>query len=786
MVFCELLDPYTEDYGQRILRLPQEVMEILNIEDSDLVEVISGKKRIGVIATLDSSIETITTDSEPQAKLDIFNKSTSPPEGSDETKDLPKPRGLPFKGVTEIDQENIYPARLDGEVRLSLGVNIGGRIEVDTILQPQRAKRIFVSVLGRDPRVISEEEKLLLFNILRLQPKPFTAGLILGVNFAFKEEKVLIQSTDPDGIVLNSKKTIFELLDTYMPLSKDESEKVTYEQIGGLKEVIRRVRKLVEVPIRRPEVFKAINITPPRGILLAGPTGVGKTLLLKALANESGAKVIEVPQDLFAGIGPTEKNIRKLFEQVKTEAKKKEPVLLFLNNIENLTPAPYLNIPQYIQRFTVQFALGMDSLKGTSAIVIGTCHSPGNVDPMMRRPGRFDIEIEIMVPSEQERMEILKIHLRTVPLDTDINDEVLKALVHRMIGYVGADIALFVKEACMHSVRRYSELFSMWGAQIPPSVLRLIKVNCNDLEEAFKAVEPSALRSIHSKFEKPNVKWTDIGGLDDIKQLLIEQIEWQFESPEVLEEMGITPSQGILLYGPPGNGKTLLAKAVATEMQASFISVKGPELLSVWFGESAKIIRDLFTRAKKLAPCIIFFDEIDSMVPRRGSDNTEGGREIDATVNQLLTLLDGMDSYQGIFVMGATNRPAALDLALLRPGRLDRLILVPSPNKKSRKEILHIHTRNVPIEGNRENFLLEIAKNTEGFSGADLENLIRESMLACLREDFSQRILSSKHFDEALTRVNASVDPKLLQYYEKFASELFGKEITSKSPLSYW
>ncbi|MHA2247689.1 MAG: AAA family ATPase [Candidatus Hodarchaeales archaeon] len=787
MVFCELLDPLTEDYGQRILRLSQDVIDILGIENKDIIEVIFGTKRIGVVACLDPTIETKTNDSELKPPPDIFATKSSPESGKKD-KDLPKPRGLSFQGTVEIDPDVVYPVRLDGQVRLSLGVGIGGRVEVDTILKPEKAKKVFVSVLGRDPQLISEEERQLLFNQLQLQPEPITAGLISGVNLTFKEEKILIQATEPDGIVLKTKKTIFELIDTFVPQAKDDS--VTYEQIGGLKDVIHRVRKLVEVPIRRPEVFNAVNITPPRGILIAGPTGIGKSLLLRVLANESHAKVIEVPPNLFAGVGPTEKNIRGLFHKVKAEAEK-TPVLLFLDNMEALTPAPYLNIPQYIRRFTVQFALGFDSLKGTNSIVIGTCHSVANVNPIMRRPGRFDIEIEMMVPSEQERLEILKIQLRTVPMEDDITEEILRSFVHRMIGYVGADIASFVKEACMRSVSRYSDLFSVWTGQIPPSVLRMIRVNREDFEEAFKAVEPSALRSIHSKFQNPNVRWTDIGGLNDIKQLLKEQIEWQFENPEVLKEMGVKPSQGILLYGPPGNGKTLLAKAVATEMKANFISVKGPELLSVWFGESAKIIRELFSRAKKLAPCIIFFDEIDAMVPRRGGNSSDGGREIDATVNQLLTLLDGMDSTQGIFVMGATNRPGALDLALLRPGRLDRLVLVPSPDEESRKEILRIHLRNVPIENtnnNQENLINEIVTDTNLFSGADLENIVRESVLVCLREDFKQRVVRLKHFKEALNKVSPSVSPALQQYYNKFASEVIGakgKEIISRHPFTY-
>jgi len=782
MVFCELLDSLTEDYGQRVLRLSEEVMNLLEVDEDDIVEVIANKKRIGVIVKKDFAVETVTT------KVESNNKTSG--ESAEKTsksavpdKDLPKPRGRPFRGIaSEFEKENIYLCRVDGEVRLSLGANIGDFIEVDTILKPKRAKRVYFAVLGQDPRRMTEEERQFLNEHLNLQrSKPISSGLIIDVNYAFKSERIFIQATDPDAIVLVTKGTEFELVETFVPKTRLDKRTVTYEHIGGLKNVIQRLRKLVEIPIRRPEVFNSINLIPPKGILLSGPTGIGKSLLLKALATEIEARVIEVPPNLFAGVGPTEKNIRDLFSKVKKEARKK-PIILVLDNMESLTPVPYLNTPHYIKRFSVQFALGFDSLKGTNAIIIGACHSVDDIDPIMRRPGRFDVEIECNVPSEQERMEILKIHLRTVPLDSEVTEAVFKSFTKRMIGFVGADIAAFVKESCMRSISRYSGLFSVWGNQIPPSVLQMIKVNQDDFEEAFKSIEPSARKSIHSKMEHSDISFEDIGGLDDIKQILREQIKWQFEKPEILKRMGVKPSRGMLLYGPPGSGKTLLAKAVASEIKANFISIKGPELLSVWFGESAKMIRELFSRAQKISPCILFFDEIDAMVPRRGGDITEGGREIDATVNQLLTLIDGMGVDQGIFVMGATNRPSALDLALLRPGRLDKLILVPSPDKEARKEILRVHTRSVPIKGNKKAIINTISEKTKDFSGADLSQVIIEAVLSSLREDFSQRIVTQKHFEEALTKVSPSIDPEMVLRYKRFTSEVLGAQSEVSSP----
>ncbi len=789
MVFCELIEPLGADFGERIIRLPQNIISKLDIEEGDILEVISSDgKRLGVFAYLDhhsavlDEIRGIEKRSIPDSP--IIPQIASPDDG------LPKPEGKPFVGIEGIEREGLAKCRLDGEVRLSLGVKIGDIIEVDTVLKPAYAKKIYYCILGVNPSSLSDEEKGLISDQLRYQiSKPLSAGLIININFAFKQEQVLIQSCDPDTIVVPSTKTSFELLNTFVPQNKEEALKVTYEDVGGYKEAIHRLRHLVEIPILKPEVFKKINLVPPRGILIEGSTGVGKTLILRALANETGCRVIEVPSNLFAGVGPTEKNIRDLFEKVRSEARKK-PVLLILDNMESLTPAPNVNLPLYIKRFTTQFALGFDSLRGTNTIIIGACHSTEDIDPILRRPGRFDVEIEIPIPSELERLEILNIHLRRVPKSNEITREILRTFAHRMVGYVGADISQFVKEACMRAVGRNVSLFSNLPSQIPRSILRTIQVTVDDLEEAYKITEPSAYRSIHSKLEVPNVTFDDIGGLKEVKQLLKEQIKWRFEDPDTLKQMGVKPSSGLLLYGPPGTGKTLLAKALATEMHARFISIKGPELLSVWFGESARIIRQLFKRAQKLAPCILFFDEIDAMVPRRGSDaDSDGGQEIDATVNQLLTLLDGMDSSNDeIFIIGATNRPNALDTALLRPGRLDRLVLTPPPDLEGRKEIIRVHTKKVPLVGDREEMIIDLAKLTEDFSGADIENLVREAVLASLRENFNQREVSYSHFQTALALVSPSIDQGIIKHYEQFVSEVLGSPrnvISSQKPFTY-
>ncbi|MHA1971555.1 MAG: AAA family ATPase [Candidatus Hodarchaeales archaeon] len=769
MVVCELKEPKIEDYGKRVVRISSELKDLLNIEENEVVEIISGSRRIGVKAITDYDL--VSKDYVPTGLVMESDKKEKKETKKSESKDLPEPEGQPFKGLA-IAPGEVYPVRLDGEVRLSLGLSIGDMIEIDTIMKPPKAKKIYITIIGRDPRKIEEESKSLIFEELKRQKEPVSPGLILGLKLAFREEKILIESTEPDGIVFISNKTKFEILDTFIP-DLDKADTISYEDIGGFSTIVSRVRKLVEIPIKKPEIFNNINLKPPKGILLTGPSGVGKTLILKALAKETGAYVRIVPSNLFAGVGPTEKNIKELFQGVKKEATK-HPVILLLENMEALTPSPTVSVPEYVKRFNVQFALGIDSLKRSNAIVIGTCNSTEAIDPILRRPGRFDVEIELNVPTEEERIQILKIHLRTVPLDEEVTDEKLADFAKRMVGYVGADIALFVKEACYHAIARNVEIFSDWS-QIPPFLLRLIKVNSTDFEEAFKIVEPSALRSIHSKVTTPDVKWDDVGGLNETKKMLKETIFLQFKQPKILTEMGVKPSRGILFYGPPGSGKTLLAKAIASELDANYISVKGPELLSVWFGESAKIIRELFSKAKQLAPCILFFDEIDAMVPRRGGDDSDGGREIDATVNQLLTLLDGVEENSGVFVLGATNRPGALDPALLRPGRLGKIVLIPSPDLEARKEILRIHTRNIPIRGDKNKIISLLAEKTEDFSGADLANLCREAVLTSLREDFSNRVVTKEHFLQALTVISPSVSKELRDYYNKFSSEMFAK-----------
>lgn len=776
MVYCEIIEPIADDFGKNIIRLPEEALEILKITEGKIIEIIVKDRRVGCIAKVDSSLSSVQTITPEE--LSLLN------DGNDYDKYIytgPKPSGVEYKGKTQLTAENLFYTRIDGELRSSLDLSIGDIIEVDVTFSPPYAQKVFINLFFSDPSNLTFEERKFIVNLLfeKWAGKPISAGLQTAVNLGLKEEKIYIQATLPDGIVIVTKETEIEINDILISRKKKYSN-ITYDSVGGMHDAIRIFRKLVDLPVKRPELFSSLNLKPPRGILLSGPSGVGKSLLVAALANESGLEIATLPPNLFSGIGTTELNIRNFFAEL-SESKK---TILLMENLEMIVPAPYLNQPEFERRFTIQFALAMETLRQPDVIIIGTCQSIDKVHPSVKRLGRFELEIEINMPNEQERLEIFKINLRSVPLNSDVTPEVLHSYAVKMIGYTGADINLFIKEAGLQAIARNSQIFLNFK-QIPPSVLMNVKVGKEDFDKAFNYIEPSGLKILQAKGEKPNVNWDDIGGLDEVKQVLKEHIEWQFKHPEVFSEMGVEFPKGILLYGPPGNGKTLIAKAIASQINANFISVKGPELFSMWFSDSARLIRELFQRARKLAPAIIFFDELDAIAPKRGADDTDVGKEVDATVNQLLTLLDGVERFHGVFIVGATNRPSALDPALLRPGRLDRLVYIPIPSKESRKEILRIHTKNIPVE-KTDKLLEELARKSENYSGADLESLCREAVIACLREDINQRKVTLKHFEEAFTIVMPSVDQTVKKYYENFALTQGGvNEIFSTSSFEY-
>jgi transitional endoplasmic reticulum ATPase len=575
------------------------------------------------------------------------------------------------------------------------------------------------------------------------------------------ETRFIVTNTDPSGIVRIGDMTELEILPE-LPESLKLEEKaipaVTYEDIGGIKNVVEKVREMIELPLRHPEIFERLGIDAPKGVLLYGPPGTGKTLLAKAVANESGANFFSIsgPEIFSKFYGQTEENLRKIFE----EAEKNAPSIIFIDEIDAIAPKREEVTGEVERRTVSQLLTLMDGLKSRGkVIVIAATNRPNALDPALRRAGRFDREIEIPVPDRDGRLEIFKIHTRNMPLDKDVD---LNWLADITYGYVGADIMALCKEAAMSALRRVlPEIKWKTEEELPKEVIEKLVVKKEDFENALKVVEPSAMREV--LVEVPKVKWEDVGDLEEVKQQLKEMVEWPLKNPESFERMGITPPKGILLYGPPGCGKTLLAKAVATESGANFISVKGPEVFSMWFGESERKLRELFRRARQVAPAIIFFDEIDALVPKRGY--YRGSAATETIVSQLLTELSGIEETKNVVVIAATNRPDMVDPALLRPGRIDRFVLIPPPNAKARLEILKIHTRKMPL---KDVDLKEIAEKTEGFSGADLEALCREAAMNALRENIKAKAVEKKHFEEALKKITPSLTKDVQAYYEKF------------------
>ncbi len=575
------------------------------------------------------------------------------------------------------------------------------------------------------------------------------------------ETKFVVTATEPAGIVKISDATDLEIL-PQLPESMKLEEKaiptVTYEDIGGMREVIQKVREMIELPLRHPELFERLGVEPPKGVLLYGPPGTGKTLLARAVANESGANFISIsgPEVTSKWYGESEKRIRDIFE----EAEKNSPSIIFIDEIDALAPKREEVTGEVEKRMVSQLLTTMDGLKKRGkVIVIAATNRPNALDPALRRPGRFDREIEIPVPDRNGRLEILKIHSRNMPLTKDVDVNWLADVTY---GYVGADLWALAKEAAMSALRRVlPEIKWKEESELPKEIMEKLIVTKKDFENALHMVEPSAMREV--LVEIPKIKWEDVGGLEDVKQVLKEMVEWPLNYPDSFERLGIQPPRGILLYGPPGTGKTLLAKAVANESGANFISVKGPELRSKWVGESERMIRDLFKRAKQVAPCIIFFDEIDALAPRRGLGYGEHATE--SIVSQVLTEMSGLEELKGVVVIAASNRPDIIDPALLRPGRLDRRVMVPAPDLKSRLEILKVHTKSMPLKGVN---LKDLAEKTEGFSGADLEALVREAAMIALRENIKTKEVKDKHFDEALRKLSPSITKDVKAHYEKF------------------
>jgi transitional endoplasmic reticulum ATPase len=580
-----------------------------------------------------------------------------------------------------------------------------------------------------------------------------------------------IVRTRPHGIVKVTNSTTIQVL-SEPSVEKRGIPRVTYEDIGGLHEEIRKTREMIELPLRHPELFQRLGIEPPKGVLLKGPPGCGKTLLARAVASESEANFFSIngPEIMSKFYGESEKRLRGIFEK----AQKNSPSIVFIDELDAIAPKRGEVTGEVERRVVAQLLALMDGLEARgNIIVIGASNRVNAIDPALRRPGRFDREIEIGVPDKKGRFEILQIHTRGMPLSKNVDLKRLSEITH---GYSGADISALCREAAMKALRRYLPEINLEEEHIPPTILEKMEVNYQDFTTAYREITPTAMREVF--LEVPTVHWEDVGGLDEIKQALKEAIEWPIKNPEIFTSMGIEPPKGILLYGPPGCGKTLLARAIASESEANFISIKGPEILSKWVGESEKAIREIFRKARMASPAIIFLDEVDSIVPRRGAGYTDSG-VTQRMISQLLTEMDGLIALQNVVVIAATNRPDIVDPALIRPGRFDRLIYVPAPDIESRLEILKIYTKEMPLE--KEIDFTHIQKNTKGYSGADLRAICSEAAMNAMRKQ--NKTVSMNDFKKAMETIGPTISKDVDTWYRSTVQQ-FKKPVKTATPIA--
>jgi transitional endoplasmic reticulum ATPase len=662
--------------------------------------------------------------------------------------------------------------RMDGLARRNAGVSIGDKVTV------RKAKVMPATMIKLAPQsfTISVDQSFTNFVKRRLIDYPLVEGDSVLIPVLGQAIPFTVVSTKPSGVVVvPTEDTNVILLEK--PAEEARISRVTYEDIGDLHEAIRRIREMVELPLKHPELFKRLGIEPPKGVLLYGPPGCGKTLLARAVANETDAHFIAIngPEIMSKFYGESEQRLREVFE----EAKKHPSAIIFIDEIDAIAPKREEVTGEVEKRVVAQLLALMDGLEARgNVIVIGATNRVNAIDPALRRPGRFDREVEIGVPDKEGRYEILVIHTRNMPLAEDVD---LKRLAEMTHGYAGADLAALCREAAMKALRRYLPQIDLQQDRIPLEVLEGLKVTMQDFLEAFKEVTPTSMREVY--VEVPTVKWSDVGGLEEVKQELREAVELPLKHPEAFKRLGIEPPKGVLLYGPPGCGKTLLAKAVATESEANFISVKGPEIFSKWVGESERAIREVFRKARTAAPCIVYFDEVDSIAPIRGYGAGDS-MVTERVVTQLLAELDGIEKLGNVVVLGATNRPDMLDPALLRPGRFDRLVYVPPPDYRARLEILKIHTRNMPLAEDVD--LEELARMTERYAGSDLESLVREAGMMALREDINAGKVYRRHFMEALKRVLPTITEAILNQYMSWAQQAKKLQLQrARAPLSF-
>ncbi len=659
------------DYAKRIVRLDTNARKLLGVTTGDVVEI-RGKKTTAAIV-------------------------------------------LP----AHPQDEGLNMIRMDGILRQNTSVGLGDSVRVKKA-EIKEAKKIVLAP-NQPTRYAPGFEQFVKKNLVG---KPLSKGDILSINVFGTSFPFAVAQTVPAGLVLVGGQTHLELREE--PVKElGKIATISYEDIGGLKEEVQKIREMVELPMRHPELFERLGIEPPKGVLIYGTPGCGKTLLARAVANESEAHFITIngPEIVSKFVGEAEERLRAIFKDAEENA----PSIIFIDEIDSIAPKREEVIGEVEKRIVSQLLSSMDGLKSRGqVVVIAATNRPNAIDPALRRPGRFDREIEIGVPDKIGRKEILQIHTRGMPLAEDVSLDDLAAHTH---GFVGADLQSLTKEAAMKALRRTLPKIKLEDEQIPQEILDSMRVTSADFENAKHEIRPSALREVY--IEVPNVKWEQIGGLEIAKSELKDAVERPLKKPEDFTKFGIRPARGILLYGPPGTGKTLLAKAVATESEANFIAIRGPELISKWVGDSEKGVREVFRKARTSAPTIIFFDEIDALAPQRGSEI--GTHVLESVVNTLLAEMDGLQDLKGVVVIGATNQEQLLDRALLRPGRFDKLVYVPAPDETARLAILQVHTKKMPLAKDVD--LKAIAKKAEGYSGADLEGLVREAGMIALREN---------------------------------------------------
>ena len=707
----KVLEAYTRDVGRGVARIDYDSMDSLSASTGDVIEI-RGKRR--TVAKC----------------LPLY----------------PSDEG---KGIV----------RVDGLVRNNAGVAIGDTVVVRKI-KAVPAEKVIVAPLEAIPPI---DERYLAD---ALESVPLIKGdNVMVPYFGGRLTFQVVGVTPPaSDAVLVTQKTMFHIAESGSAL-RGGTAQVAYEDIGGLKDEIQKVREMIELPLRHPEIFEKLGIEAPKGILLHGPPGTGKTLLAKAVASESNSHFISIsgPEIMSKFYGESEARIREIFK----EAKEKAPSIIFIDEIDSIAPKREEVTGEVERRVVSQLLSVMDGLEARGkVIVIAATNRPNAIDPALRRPGRFDREIEIKVPDKRGRLEILQIHTHNMPLDPAVDQDRVAAVTH---GFVGADLEYLCKEAAMKCLRRLLPELNLEDEKIPPETLEKLVITMNDFDNAIKEIMPSAMREVY--LESPDIPWTEIGGLEEVKRELQEAVEWPLRYPNLYKELGHTVPKGILLHGPSGTGKTMLAKAVATESEANFISVKGPELMSKWVGESEKGVREIFRRARQASPCVIFFDEIDSIAPSRGG-GMEGGVHSSAErmVSQLLTEMDGIQEIHEVVVLAATNRIDMIDTALLRPGRVDKIVYVPKPDVKTRQKILEIHTKDKPI--GRDVDLITIAEVTEGFSGADVSAVANTAVSLVLHEYLakyspeeaakhsSEALVSMQRFEEAVKKIRIQREMK--------------------------